>query len=259
MITTKYAFRQWLHKKYPDIVAYPIYGMPAYILSQPLDEFDTFTYNVQQMPNGQYIVFIGSTIDEVREMMTQIKTKGVPTREHKASEYAPTTFSAFEQWLVKNNVSYVNRTFCSNKTPSDCFHMPYTQCVEKRTWYMYEFTFEPMHEKLFSRSPYIKTNGVSIVLIKASSSIYKSKKQRFVEHFNIMQPVYEQMIVALTKNDMDVAVNMAVKWMSEMFETERSFTINADKMKEAFDKGEISLFVRDRNNMHFSDNEEAGF
>ena len=46
MITTKYNFKQWFRKKYPDIILIPIYGTAAYIFDKELDAIDMYEYNV---------------------------------------------------------------------------------------------------------------------------------------------------------------------------------------------------------------------
>lgn len=270
MITTKYNFKLWLHRKYPDITATPIYGMPAYILSKPLNPADNFAYNVQQLPDGRYVVFVGCNPATIRQLMQQLK-EGVPQTNYRAIRItAPTTFASFQSWLDRNHIVPLNRTFCSNDSVANLFKDE-TQSMEKRAWYMYELATTEEHrigdndtETLFKAIPHMysvsTTDGglkvpVVIVLIKASTSIYKSKKQRFIEKFDLMQPLYEKLItncafaqfVEESGEPADTEWNEAVatceQYMGILFEREGHVEIKA--LKEAAHEGSLGLFTRD--------------
>lgn len=275
MITTKYNFKQWLHKAYPDIIATPIYGVSGYVLSKPLSDFDNFKYNVQQLANGRYVVFIGVSSDYVRDALKELNTKGIPSmRSGKYNITAPTTFSSFENWLTRNKITPFNRTFCSHTTASTLFQDD-TASKENRTYYMYELpvsvkdnvlsiTDHPCDE-VFINNPYktiINNTGVPIVvvLIKACNSSYKSKKQLFTEKFALMQPLYEKLITvcakARTMDDIQhgsgtiewqQAKSICEQYMGIQFET--TGTIDLEKMKEAANEGCLSIWTRDRQNL----------
>ena len=277
MITTKYNFKQWLHKAYPDIIATPIYGFSGYVLSKPLSDIDNFKYNVQQLANGRYVVFVGVApgSDYVRDALKELNTKGIPTirigRQHTT---APTTFSSFENWLTRNKITPLNRTFCSHTTAATLFQDD-TASKENRTYYMYELPIWNKEGSLFINDspvpdvfiniPYkiiINNTGapIVVVLIKACNSSYKSKKQLFAEKFALMQPLYEKLISlcakARTMDDIQhgsgtiewqQAKSICEQYMGIQFET--TGTIDLEKMKEAANDGCLSIWTRDRQNL----------
>lgn len=266
MITTKYNFKQWLHKKYPDITATAVYGLPAYMLSKDLDPVDNMLYGVQQLASGRYIVFLGNTnFTAVKEAIQRIN-EGKPLRP--TANIAPTTFASFTQWLLRNNITPINRVFCSHKTPHQLLAptsdgSEIHNCVnidEPHTWYMYELPYDEdtTPTNMYSRVPYITTPKTIVLLIKACNSRYISKKQRFMDKFVQMQPLYEQLIkmcaTATTKEQLGQdatkewsnAVTIAVQYMSIQFEYDG--TIDVDKLKEAAHENVLGIFIRDRNN-----------
>lgn len=268
MITTKNNFKGYLHRKYPDIISYPIYGLPIYILDKSLDEVDAWDYHQQQLPNGKFIVFIGINVAEATKLLTQLNKTGIPTHGHtREKETAPTTFSCFEAWLERHQEKWINRTFCNNMSPRDCLHSDDILCcsapLRKGTWYMYELPAYLDTGKAFDNIPHIviddgtNRGDILIALIKASASKYKSKKQRFIEKFQFMQPIYEQLIaacaVATGQDDWDKAHALCIQYMSTQFE--REGTVDIDKMKEAYCNGTIGLFVRDPENLYPGDTE----
>lgn len=282
MITTKYNFKLWLHRKYPHITATPIYGMPAYILSKPLNPADNFLYNVQQLPDGRYVVFVGCNPATIRQLMRQLKEEGIPQTNYRAIRItAPTTFASFQSWLERHDITPLNRTFCSNDSVSNLFKDP-DASMEKRAWYMYELPI-PIPgtgdtETLFKEIPHIYststtdeglTVNVVIVLIKASTSIYKSKKQRFIEKFDLMQPLYEKLIADCAKaqfveesgeradDEWDIAIATCNQYMGILFEREGHVEISA--LREAAHEGSLGLFTRNPENFVSHEGDPTSF
>lgn len=285
MITTKYNFKLWLHRKYPDITATPIYGMPAYILSKPLNPADNFAYNVQQLPDGRHVVFIGVSIHELKDYLNTLRVNGVNGINYRAIRItAPTTFASFQSWLERNHIVPLNRTFCSNDSVSNLFKDP-DASMEKRAWYMYELPITEEHrigdnntETLFKAIPHMYststtdeglTVNVVIVLIKASTSIYKSKKQRFIEKFDLMQPLYEKLIADCAKaqfveesgepadDEWNIAIATCNQYMGILFEREGYVEISA--LKEAAHEGSLGLFTRNPENFVSHEGDPTSF
>lgn len=280
MITTKYNFKLWLHRKYPDITATPIYGMPAYILSKPLNPADNFLYNVQQLPDGRHVVFVGCNPATIRQLMQQLK-EGVPQTNYRAIRItAPTTFASFQSWLDRNHIVPLNRTFCSNDSVANLFKDE-TRSTEKRAWYMYELPITGNNndtETLFKAIPHMYSTStdaeglkvpVVIVLIKASTSIYKSKKQRFIEKFDLMQPLYEKLIADCAKaqlveesgeradDEWNIAVATCNQYMGILFEREGYVEISA--LREAAHEGSLGLFTRNPENFVSHEDDTTSF
>ena len=284
MITTKYNFKQWLRKAYPDIVATPIYGFSGYVLSKPLSNIDNFKYNVQQLENGRYVVFVGVApgSDYMKDALKELNTKGIPSmREGKHNIAAPTTFSSFNNWLSRNNIVPLNRTFCSHTTASTLFQDD-TASKENRTYYMYElpvsvkdnqlFITDHSCDEVFINSPYktiVNNDGtpIVVVLIKASNSTYKSKRQLFAEKFALMQPLHEKLIASCAKAgvmdeiqpgtgiaEWQQAKDICEQYMGIQFET--TGVIDLEKMKEAFNEGWLGIWTRDRQNLSNNTNTE---
>lgn len=281
MITTKYNFKLWLHKKYPHITATPIYGLPAYILSQTMSAQDNFVYNTQQLPDGRYVVFVGCNPATIRQLMQQLKEEGVPKADYRSVRTtAPTTFASFQMWLERHNITPLNRTFCSNDSEADLFKDE-TRSTEKRAWYMYEIPLplpQQNEEKVFENVPH--THSVSttleglkvevvIVLIKASTSRYKSKKQRFIEKFDLMQPLYEKLIANCAKaqfmeergepadTEWNEAVATCEQYMGILFEREGHVEIST--LKEAAHEGSLGLFTRDPERLVSDESDQTSF
>lgn len=285
MITTKYNFKLWLHRKYPDITATPIYGMPAYILSKPLNPADNFAYNVQQLPDGRHVVFIGVSIHELKDYLNTLRVNGIPQTNYRAVRItAPTTFASFQAWLDRNHIVPLNRTFCSNDSVSNLFKDPGAS-MEKRAWYMYELATTGEHrigdnntETLFKAIPHMYSVSttleglkvpVVIVLIKASTSIYKSKKQRFLEKFDLMQPLYEKLIADCAKaqfveesgepadDEWNIAMATCEQYMGILFEREGHVEISA--LREAAHEGSLGLFTRNPEGLVSDESDPTSF
>lgn len=276
MVTTKYNFKAYIKRTYPDISTIPVYGAPAYILTKALSPEDMYMYNVQQLQDGRYLAIIGPfKVSSVKDLINSLNVGKIPTREH--SKSAPTTFSCFEQWCVRNGIQPLNRTFCSHKAPSELFHtQDINNCVnvdEPRTWYMYEIPVEVKENGILSEEdveryakvPYIIIKNRVVCLIKATNSKYKSKRQMFIDHARTMQPIYEQLVsVAATasaqddihKKHADVedgsdkweeAKRLCEQYMGIQFEYHG--TVDIERLKEATNDGILGLFVRDRQNL----------
>lgn len=263
MITTKNNFKAFLHKKYPNIANEAVYGLNAYLLNKPLDAYDAYQYMQHQLQNGKYIVFFGYSPSEVIDLIKNINEKGVPKRNYGNRHFGiPTTFASFVQWCDKHNIHYKNRTFMANASAAECFRREtdINNCTAihmRRTWYMFEFDvtdFPDLNE--LNRIPYITIDNTLICLIKASSSRYKSKRQRIAEKFNLMQPVYEQIITAAATDDWDKAVTLANSYVSLQFEG--NYQVELKDLKEAYHSGTLQLFLRDSTKMHREDSESFG-
>lgn len=288
MITSKNNFKGYLRKHYPDVASYPVYGQPIYILDKPLSDIDNYNYNIQQLPNGKYVAFVGISISEATRLLTELRNNGVP-RNSRVTEKrtAPTTFSCFEAWLERHGIVPTNRTFCNNMSPVDCLHseqiagLPTDKegnilSINKRgVWYMYELPIEADDGIRFSNIPHIVAtnidgNNVLITLIKASASRYKSKKQRFIEKFQFMQPIYEKLIASCAVAEQhdqvreyseaemkwNEAKHLCEQYMNTQFETEGGY-IDVDEMKEAFRNGSLGLYTRNPDKLYKSDSEET--
>lgn len=260
MVTTAYNFKQWFKRHYPDIMINPLYGMEAYTFSKPLSPEHMFEYNVQQLPNGQYIVFVGRTPEQVLELMRDIAQNGFQYR--KPQRGIPTTFSSFENWYRNKQLKPLYRTHITKTTAADALHDDSLEHV-KKDWYMYEFSLDPakggevFKEPLSFAGPYTRTeNGTIVLLIKSPVSSYVSKRQLFLQRFTLMQPLFEQLVAACAQEDWDKANEVCSQYASIQFD--RPLTIkDAGALKEAYKQNEISLFVRCRTN--FEEVENGGF
>lgn len=284
MITTKNNFKGYLRRHYPEIAAYPVYGLPVYILDKPLNPMDTYKYNVQQLPSGKYVVFIGISVQEATELFSKLIKEGIPVnskpREH---DTAPTTFSSFENWLDRHNIKPLNRTFCNDMSPYECFHREDIQGLEqdnegnlrdirkKGVWYMYELSASIDNGVLFKHIPHITLNygddeshTVLIVLIKAAASRYKSRRQRFLEKFELMRPLYEQLIAscAVAQNEegdevgpeWEKAKTLCEQYMNMQFDLTDGF-VKIEELMEAYSDGTINLFTRNPGKLYHEDSE----
>lgn len=279
MITTKNNFKGYLRKHYPDITAYPVYGQPIYILDKGLSDLDNYTYNVQQLPNGKYVAFIGISVDEAIRLFTDLKTNGIPRNSHTTEKKtAPTTFSSFEAWLERHGIEPLHRTFCNNMTPEECFHhsniLGCSTPQQKGVWYMYELPSHADNGERFANIPHVNVDygeqgSIIVCLIKASASRYKSKKQRFMEKFQFMQPLYEKLIAACaiaqnmerdqespeSKEAWFDAAAICNQYMNTQFETEGE--VDVFEMKEAYKNGTLGLFTRNPAALHNTDSAET--
>jgi len=245
MIKTYHNFKQWVKKHYPDIMITPVYGTGAYTLNKALNDVDMFLYNVQQLPNGQYIVWPGLTPEQVMEQYKSIVQNGVPSRPEQA---IPSTFTSFEAWVTKHQLKPLHRTHVTAMTAAEVLHDDSLEHV-KRNWYLYEFSLaDAATRERFSnpvtRAPYVFTESGSIVIaIKTSNSGYVSKKQLFLQKFATMQPLLEQAIAACAKEEWTKAAELVSQYASIQF-GEQMRVKDLTKMKEAYDEGIITLYVR---------------
>jgi hypothetical protein len=250
MITSKYNFKQWLHRVYPEVQAIPVYGIPAYILTKALDPATMYEYNIQQLNNGQYIVFFGNHADEQLISWIQQLNSGHILRPSRGSTICPTTFSAFERFLERCNLKYTERVYISNQTANQILHQDKPNQNHRGNWYMYEITLPPD-----MINPTVPSGG-GCVLIKASSTTYVSKKQRFLQHFSLMQPLYEQLVAALAQNDDDTALRLVNQYASIQFDKNVELK-DLTTMKEAYREGFLSLYTRNIENFTASADDEA--
>ena len=264
MVTTAYNFKQWFKRHYPDIQINPIYGMEAYTFDKPLSPEHMYEYNVQQLPSGLYVVFVGRTPEQILELMRKISVEGIQYVRPKRA--VPTTFSSFENWYRTKQLKPLHRTHCAKMTAAELLHDE-GQGHTKRDWYMYEFSLDPARcdgaadlfkEDIFEfAGPHVYTeSGTIVLLIKASTNSYVSKKQAFLQRFALMQPLLEQTITACAQEDWDKANELASQYASIQFDARLSVT-DAAALKAAYDKHELSLFLRCRSN--FMEVEDEGF
>lgn len=265
MITTAYNFKQWFKRHYPDIMINPVYGMEAYTFDKPLTPEHMFEYNVQQLPSGLYIVFIGRSPEQVLELMRKIAAEGIQYIRPKRA--IPTTFSSFENWYRTRQLKPLHRTHCAKVTANELLHTDNPAWNVKRDWYMYEFSLDPARldgaSDLFKEGsmdyggPYLYTeSGTLTLLVKASTSTYVSKKQMFLQKFSLMQPLLEQTIAACAQDDWDKANELASQYASIQFDNQL-LVAEAGALKEAYSRHELSLFLRCRSN--FVEAEGDGF
>lgn len=251
MIRTYHNFKQWVNRHYPDITVIPVYGTGAYTLDKPMSPEHMYEYMVQQLPNGQYIVFPGLTAEQVAEQFTSIVKDGVPRRVTKI----PTTFSSFESWIARNQLKPLHRTHVTDISPADALG---DQSLDhtKGNWYLYEFSLSPTIKEEDITAPYVYTeNGTLAILIKTSASGYVSKRQLFMRKFATMQPLYEQLVAACAKEDWDKANELCSNYASVQFE--KTLVVkDTEAMKEAYTNGILSLFTRNLENFEVEANNE---
>ena len=259
MITTKYNFRQWLKKKYPDIIPTPVYGTSAYILNKALEPIDMYQYNVQQLANGRYIVFIGVNYSEqyIRELMSNINNGTLQQSKRPPAPFAPTTFSAFEHYLEQKGIEPIHRTHIQDQTANEAL---FTESDEpgwnsRRNWYMYEL--EKGSIELNPASPYRETeNNTIVVLIKCATSSYVSKKKLFAQKFVLMQPLYEQLVASLATADDNRAVELCNQYVSIQFDQELKVK-NIEDMKEAYKDGLLRMYTCKVENFEVASDDET--
>lgn len=254
MVTTAYNFKQWFKRHYPDIMINPVYGLEAYTFDKPLSPEHMYEYNVQQLQNGHYIVFVGRTPEQVIELMRDIATNGLQYR--KPQRGIPTTFSSFENWYRNKQLKPLHRTHCAKITAADALHDEAQEHV-KRDWYMYEFSLDPARcdgaaelfkEPLNFAGPHVTTeSGTIVLLIKSPVSAYVSKRQLFLQKFTLMQPLFEQLVTACAQGDWDKAVDLCNQYASIQFD-KQVCVIEAAALKTAYEHNELSLFTRCRSN-----------
>ena len=107
MITTKYNFKLWLKRKYPDVIANPVYGVPAYLLSKALSTEDMYLYNVQQLPSGQYIVF------SMHNFSNHSVNEKVTSRRTTCNSSTYRTCSSYNLFIIRTMVT--TKQHCSSK------------------------------------------------------------------------------------------------------------------------------------------------
>lgn len=241
MIRTYHNFKQWVRKTYPDIDIRPVYGTGAYTLNKAMSTEHMYEYMVQQLPSGLYIVFPGLNAEQVMEQYRSIVQNGTPVKPDTA---IPSTFTSFESWMTKHGLKPLHRTHVTAMTAADALHDDSLEHV-KRNWYLYEFKLGPEFKMpLVTRAPYVTTeSGTIVIAIKTSNSGYVSKRKLFLEKFATMQPLLEQAIAACAKEEWDRAAELLSNYASIQF-GERMSVKNIAEMKEAYNDGILTLYVR---------------
>ena len=262
MVTTPYNFKQWFKRHYPDINIYPVYGMEAYTFDKPLSPEHMYEYNVQQLPSGLYITFIGRNPEQVLDLMRDISANGLQYR--KPERGIPTTFASFERWYRDRQLKPLHRTHITKMTAAEALHDDSLEHT-KRDWYMYEFSLDPARcdradeyfkEPLNFAGPHVYTSsGTVALLIKSPVSTYVSKKQRFLQKFALMQPLFEQLVASCAREEWDKANELCSQYASIQFDTAVSVG-DAAGLKEAYERNELSLFIRCRSNFTEVENGE---
>lgn len=253
MIRTKYNFKQWLCRTYPDVVATPIYGLPAYILSKPLKPLHMHEYMIQQLANGQYVVFIGLNASQIEKYIRNINAEGIPHRRNgRQSVCCPTTFTAFERWLARNNIQYNERVYVANQTANEVL---FTDSTEPgwnvhNNWYLYDVALR--EDQI---NPAVPHND-HFFLIKAPSTIYVSKRSKLLQNLTLMEPVYEQLVRACVENDWERAYALVNQYASIQFDFEATVK-DINKLKEAHDAGTLYVFVRNVENFEMASDDET--
>lgn len=244
MIRTYHNFKQWVKRTYPDIDIRPVYGTGAYTMDKAMSPEHMYEYNVQQLPSGHYIVFPGMTAEQVEAQYRSIVLNGVPSRPEKM---IPSTFTSFESWITRHGLKPLHRTHVTNISAAEALHDTSLEKV-KRNWYLYEFNLSPQFKEPVTRAPYVVTESGTIVLaIKTSNSGYVSKRQLFMQKFAMMQPLLEQAIAAMAKDEVDKAAELLSSYASIQF-GQQMIVADITKMKEAYNEGIISLFARNIKN-----------
>lgn len=258
MITTTYNFKQWFKRHYPDITISPVYGLEAYTISAPMSPEHMFEYNVQQLPSGLYIVFIGKSPEQVLELMRDISANGLMY--HKPKKVIPTTFSSFENWYREHQLQLLHRTHVTKMTAAEALHDDTLEKV-KRDWYLYEFRRDQVWDQFIGdiRGPYVETESGTIVLaIKSPVSAYVSKRQLFLQKFALMQPLFEQLVAACAKGDWEKATEVCAQYASIQFDAPLKVG-EPEHLKMAFQNNELSLYTRCKANFNLVDEAENDF
>jgi hypothetical protein len=101
-----------------------------------------------------------------------------------------------------------------------------------------------LFKKPVTRAPYVKTeSGTIVIAIKTSNSGYVSKRKLFLQKFTMMQPLLEQAIASCAKEEWDRAAELISEYASIQF-GEHVSVKNISEMKEAYNAGVLSLYVR---------------
>lgn len=251
MITTKYNFKQRMRQKYPDITFTPVYGTNAYLFNKELDAVDMYNYSVTQLTNGQYLCFIGSRPQ--LEIITALNN-GEPVNKRTAA-YAPSTFASFETYLQNNGIEPIHRTHIQDQSANEALFTDREGWNTKRNWYMYELPKGALTPH--PQTPTITTeNGTIVLMIKASTSSYVSKKKLFMQKFTRMQPLYEQIVAACAVEDWDHAADLCSQYATIQFEHDLKVK-DTDKLKEAYANGTLRVYTREPENFEVAQDDQT--
>lgn len=264
MVTTKYNFKQWLRRNYPEVKATPVYGLPAYTLDKPLKPIHMFEYNIQTLTNGQHVVFVGVSPEAIPQLLEKAKTAGTTRPGRPRQTFMPTTFASFEDWIHRHEYQYLHRTFIQGQSPNEILFQQNKDPAwnRKATWYLYEFEHGFKDDDINPVVPMLHTSSNTwCVLIRASNSSYVSRKQRFLHKFELMQPILEQLLVtcasAQDNNDWSKAKALAEQYLHIQFD-EAVGTVDLVQLKEAFKNGTLTNWLRCRSSLRGTVTERNG-
>lgn len=210
-------------------------------------------YMIQQLANGQYVVFIGLSASQIEKYIRNINAEGIPHRRNgRQSICCPTTFTAFERWLARNNIQYNERVYVANQTANEVL---FTDSTEPgwnvhNNWYLYDVVLR--EDQI---NPAVPHND-HFFLIKAPSTIYVSKRSKLLQNLTLMEPVYEQLVRACVENDWDRAYSLVNQYASIQFDFEATVK-DINKLKEAHDAGTLYVFVRNVENFEMASDDET--
>lgn len=210
-------------------------------------------YMIQQLANGQYVVFIGLNASQIEKYIRNINAEGIPHRRNgRQSICCPTTFTAFERWLARNNIQYNERVYVANQTANEVL---FTDSTEPgwnvhNNWYLYDVALR--EDQI---NPVVPHND-HFFLIKAPSTIYVSKRSKLLQNLTLMEPVYEQLVRACVENDWDRAYTLVNQYASIQFDFEATVK-DINKLKEAHDAGTLYVFVRNVENFEMASDDET--
>lgn len=210
-------------------------------------------YMIQQLANGQYVVFIGLSASQIEKYIRNINAEGIPHRRNgRQSVCCPTTFTAFERWLARNNIQYNERVYVANQTANEVL---FTDSTEPgwnvhNNWYLYDVALR--EDQI---NPAVPHND-HFFLIKAPSTIYVSKRSKLLQNLTLMEPVYEQLVRACVENDWDRAYALVNQYASIQFDFEATVK-DINKLKEAHDAGTLYVFVRNVENFEMASDDET--
>lgn len=252
---TKNNLRGYLTRNYANIQLESIYSLPAYFCNIPLSQEDAMKFSQTQLSNGRYVIFSCSP-EMASSLIKGIQEGDMPQKKGRpASKVIPTTFAAFEAYCRRNNINVLHRTYMSDKSIRECLlqEVPGHSCDVKRTWYMYEVESLDIDNCVL---PYIVSeNNTIVVLAKASSSNYVSKRKKLKEKWQTMTPLYEQLIAALVLDKDDEVETLVGMYASNYYEKQCQIK-SVPQLKEAYKNGVLTIFLGNRANFSFQTDED---
>ena len=264
MITQKEAFRRMLRNKYPNHNRIAIDAMHAFVVDKPLDPKEAYLYYQTEIKGGRYIVFYGLTAEQVQENIDAAINGDIPlaTRQQTGGEdvKAPSTYQNFEAWLERKGIKPTMRVYKSRSTALSLLNPMQRQDVviegcrateEVRNWYVYEFK-PPMqgYNAYFPHLPHaviVNKDGSETlyVLAKAPTTTYRyeSKKAKILKTFETVQPVEQQLTVALSTGDDAEAMRLYNIIQQTITESTAEYTVDCNMLREAMNKGTLHIMI----------------